>query len=322
VTLLELDDTDLSGYSMQPGAGGFAMPLTGPLGDLSIEAAQLTLGLVALRDDAVTDEVQLTLVVRLRVDDAVHLWSEDAEPLAATVVLDPAAHRLRVNLRLQPAGRSALAASRAATFLQAAGLGTHLALRMPDGRLSPDRLEVPSELRVDDDLARLLKLLADVSRLSAVDVLVPEHVGEELLKDLLTARQLLSGQVVRGRWVTGELRLGQADLETLQAALEQATRHELLHIAAMHLEVGGVTVPLGEVQQQFTDAVVDSLSTERDEVVLRVRAYNGSGPMTMTPVAVPPASVEPILVLAPAAFDELLADLDAPARTSRLRELL
>lgn len=320
--LLELDDTDLSGYAMQPGAGGLAMPLTGLLGDISIEATQPTLGLVALRDDAVLDEVRLMLVVRLRVDDAIHLWSEDAEPLAATVVLDPAAHRLRLNLRLQPAGRSAQAASRAATFLQAAGRGTHLALRMPDGQLAPDRLEVPSELRVDDDLVRLLQLLADVSRLSAVDVPVPELVDKELLKDLLSARQLLSGQVVRGRWATGKLRLGQADLETLQAALEQATRHELLHIASMRLEIGGTTVPLGEVQQQFTDAVVDSLVTEHDEVVLRVRAYDGSGPMTMTPVAVQPAPVEPLLVLTAAAFDELLADLDAPARRSRLRELL
>ncbi len=191
MTLLELDDADLTGYAMQPGAGGPAMRLAAPLGDLSIEATQVVLGLVALRDDVVLDEVRMTLVVRLRVDDVVHLWSENAEPLAATVVLDPAAHRLRMNLRLQPAGRSARAASRVATFLQAAGLGTHFALRLPDGQLAPDRLEVPPELSVDDDLVRLLRLLADVSRLAAVDVPVPEDVDEDLLKDLLMARLLL-----------------------------------------------------------------------------------------------------------------------------------
>ncbi len=90
----------------------------------------------------------------------------------------------------------------------------------------------------------------------------------------------------------------------------------------MRLQIGGATVALGEVQQQFTDAVVDSLVIEHDEVVLRVRAHDGSGPMTMTPVAVQATPIEPLLVLTPAAFDQLLADLDAPPRPSRLRELL
>lgn len=322
MALLELDDTDLTGYAMQPGIGGLAMPLTAPLGDLSIEETQVGLGLVALRGDEVLDEVELTLVVRLHVDDAVHLWSEDAEPLAATVVLDPAAHRLRMNLRLQPAGRSAQASSRAASFLQAAEQGGHLALRLPGGQLAPDRFQMPGELAVDGDLVRLLQLLSDVGRLAAVDVLVPEVVDEDLLKDLLMARQLLSGQVVRGRWATGELRLGNAALDTLQGALEQSTRHELGHTASMQLVVGATTVPLGEVWQQFSDAVVESLVTEHDEVVLRVHAHDGSGPMTMTRLAPAPAPVEPRLILAPAAFDELLADLDAPPRRSRLRELL
>lgn len=90
----------------------------------------------------------------------------------------------------------------------------------------------------------------------------------------------------------------------------------------MQLVVGATTVPLGEVWQQFSDAVVESLVTEHDEVVLRVHAHDGSGSMTMTRLAPAPAPFEPRLVLAPAAFDELLADLDAPPRRSRLRELL
>jgi hypothetical protein len=322
VALLELDDTDVTVYATETGVRGLVKPMTAPLGNISIEDAQVGLGLVALRGTEVLDELRLTLVVRLRVDDVVHLWSEDTEPLAVTVVLDASAHSLRLNLRLQPAGRSARAASRAASFLHTAASGSHLALRLPDGELAPERLALPDELRIEEGLVRLLRLLADVSQLAAVDVPVPELVGQELLKDLIMAQRLLSGRVVRGRWATGELRLRHADLDTLQAALKQATRHELLHVAPMTLHVDDTAVPLGEVQQQFTDAVVESLAVEQDEVVLRVRAYDGSGPMTMTPVRLDPAPIEPRLILAPAAFDELLADLDAPPRHSRLRELL
>lgn len=271
--LLELDDADLTGYATRTAAAGAATPVNTHLTGLSIEDAQVALKLVALLDDDVLDEVQLMLAVRLQVDDVVHLWSTDDEPLAATVVLEPASHHMRLTLRFQPTGRSARQASRTATFLQAAGQATHLALRLPDGQLAPDRLQVPPELGLEAGLVRLLDLLAEVSQLSGVDLPVPEHVDDELLKDLLVARRLLSGQVVRGTWATGELRLEHADLDTVRAALEQAEQHDLLHVAPLDLNVHGTRVPLGPVQQQFTHAVVDHLAAEHDDVVLRLRAY-------------------------------------------------
>src|SRR4051794_9812197 len=140
--------------------------MTTPLGDISIEDAQVEFGLVAMQGTEVLGEHRLLLTARLRVDDVVHLWSEDTEPMSATVVLDPSAHSLRLNLRLQPAGRSARAASQAANFLLAAARGSHLALRLPDGNLAPDRLVLPDELQIEEGLVRLLRLIADVSQRS------------------------------------------------------------------------------------------------------------------------------------------------------------
>lgn len=37
----------------------------------------------------------------------------------------------------------------------------------------------------------------------ALDLLLPEEVDEDLIKDLVVARSLLNGQPVRGRWTSG-----------------------------------------------------------------------------------------------------------------------
>lgn len=321
-TLLKLEDADLDEYTDAGVRGSELAPVSLPYTMLEAEATHVVFGLAAMKDDHLLDETRLVLAVRLRVDDVVHLWSDESGALAATVVLDPATRRMEMNLRFAPAGRSAVAAVADAMFLQAAGAATHLALRLPDGQFAPDRLPVPSQLKVDEGLVRLLQLIADVAHLANVDVPVPEEVDEKLITDLISARRLLSGKAVRGHWSTGEVRLDTSGLAAFQQALKEGSRHELLHVSATTLNVHGTVIALGEIRQQFSDAVVDDLTVEGNTVVVRLRAHDGHAPTVMTPAAVAPMPFEPHLVLAPSAFDELMADLDTPVRASRLREML
>lgn len=322
VALLDLEDVDLDAYVGAELRGGEPISVNLPFAGLEAEATQIALGLAAMRDDTLLGEIPLVLAVRLRVDDVVHLWSDESSALRATVVLDPRIHTMRMNLWFAPAGRSASSAAAGAAFLNAGSTATHLALRLPDGHLAGDRLPVPTGFKVDEGLVRLFELIAEVARLAQVDVLVPEDVDEELIKDLVLARYLLSGQAVRSRWSTGEARFDISSLATLKEILEPGSRHDLNHTATMSLDVQGTQVPLGEVRQQFSDAIVEDLIVEDDAVVLRLRAHGGSAPTVMTPTVVAPEPLEPHLVLPETVFDELVADLDAPVRPNPLRKLM
>lgn len=320
--LLDFEDPDLDRYDSAGVLGVEPAPSALPFTALEPEATQLVLGLAAMNNEQLLDETRLVLVVGLRVDGVIHLWSDDSNALSASGTLDPASQRMEMALRFAPAGRPAEAVAADARFLQAAGACTHLALRLPDGQLAPDRVPFPVQLRVEDGLVRLLQLLADVARLAHIDVPFPKEVDQELIKSLVAARRLLSGETVRGRWSTGQFRLNTCTLPAIRRMFEQGGRHELLHVAGKTLDLDGTPVPLGEIRHQFSDAVVESFAVEQDTVVLTLRAYGGSAQMAMIPTPAIPLPLDPHLVLSPAAFDELVADLEAPARASLLRELL
>ncbi|MFC6155861.1 hypothetical protein [Kribbella jiaozuonensis] len=90
----------------------------------------------------------------------------------------------------------------------------------------------------------------------------------------------------------------------------------------MAMQIGDTTIPLGEVQDQLSDAVVDDLSKEAGTVTLKLRAYSGSSPAEMRPAVLAPPRIEAHVVIPEATFNEMLEDLDAPRRPSKLRELM
>ncbi|GAA1534640.1 hypothetical protein [Kribbella lupini] len=298
-------------------------PFAVPLGSIEAEATDVSLGLAVLQGNQLVAERHLLLEVRLRIDDIVHLWHDRHDAISAAVTIDPAQMRLSISLTFNPVGISAARASEAAEFLRIASIdGAQFALRLPDGTLGPERIPVSPNLKVDEKLVRLLRLIADVGRLANVDVPVPSETNAELIRALLTAQQLLSGQPVRRRWDTAEIKLDSATLEPLKEALEKSSRHEFLQVAEMFLKIGDVVIPLGEIQQQFSDAIVKDVAVEDRGVVLRLRAHGNSSPVEMRPANLAPPPIEARLAIPEAAFNELLDDLDTPARPSKLRELM
>lgn len=294
-----------------------------PLGSIEAEATQVTFGLAVLKDEHLIAERQLLLEIRVRFDDIVHLWHYGHDAISAAITIDPRAKQLRLNLTFTPAGHSAARVVQAAEFLQLASTeDTRLALRLPDGTLAPERVSIPPELKVDDKLIRLLRLIADVGRLANVDIPVPDDIDEENVRDLFTAQQLLSGQPVRRRWSAAEITLESAALGPLQEALEKASRHEFLRVAQMAIQISGLVIPLGEIQEQFSDAVVEDLSVTDSEVVLRLRAYDETASVEMRPQLLAPPPIEAHVTVPESVFNDLLDDLDTPSRPSKLRELM
>lgn len=320
--LPEVDDPDAALYAPTGLTGGAGLPFDVPASVVDAAATRTALVLVAVRGDEEVAETRLMLTVRLAVDDAVHLWSDRRGGLTASVVLAPRDHRLRINLAFAAAARPATEAAADAAFLQAAADAGAIAIRLPDGSLAPDRIAVPAEAGVEPALLRLLNLLADVSLLSRTELTVPAETDEELVKDLLTARRLLNGQEVRGRWRTGEIVLGPGGLDAVREALAAGDAHELVTVSESHLDYMDVRVPLGEVRQVYANAEVEEVVERPGEVVLRVRARGGSAETVMTPAAPRAEPVEPDVVLPGRVFDELAHDLAEPPRRSRLRDLL
>jgi hypothetical protein len=319
-----LDDADLDRYTGAADLRGAEAPFRLPLALIDAEATQVTLSLVALKDEQAVAERRLTFTVRLRIDSAVHLWSDESGALTAALVLDPDAQRMDLRLRFAPAGKAAPAAAADALFLRTASAASHLVLRMPDRDLAFHEAPFPTELHVEEGLVRFLELLVEVAQLAGVDLSVPKQVDQQLINDLLVARGLLRGKQVRGKWTSGEITLEIAALPSVEQMRTEADRHQLMQVSYMSLDIGGVRVPLGEVKQYLSDAVVEGITVdeEAETVILRVSAYGGSAVSVMMPSAGKPLPLEPHVVLPSAVFDELLADLDAPARTSKLRELL
>ncbi|SOC52127.1 hypothetical protein SAMN05660748_3963 [Blastococcus aggregatus] len=314
------DDDPLVGWTARSPASPVGAAIDMALTHAAIEDTDLELGLAAVHGDAPVATARLRFLRRLRVDDVVHLYSERDRALTADLTMDPRSMKLSVHLEFAPAGRSATQAAADAEVLHAAATGA-LALVMPDGQLAPERFPASGGLAVDASLLRLLRLLADMSVLSGRDIIVPEHLGEDLIKELLRGRRLLRGETVRGHWTTGQVRFAGEDVGRLRAAVAVGDRHQLRMETEPTVVVGGVVVPLGEVEQVFEDAIVESLEQDGDDVVLALRAPEGSATMSLIPIAAPTA-LDPRVVLTDAAFDDLLADLDQPVRPSRFRELL
>jgi len=317
-TLLDLPDGDLAPYAKtitgsEPASFAVRTP---PIG---VEDADVALGLVAMRDSDVLAETRLTLVTRLTGESSVHLWSDASRALTASVTLHTSQHKLGIQLRFAPAGQSATVSAEDALFLRAAGSSTHITLRLPDGRLSGDRLPVPADMTIDEASVRLLTLMADVARLSGADFPVPETVSDELLKNLVVASRLLHGESVRGTWHEGEIPL---DRRSQIAAIDRTQRHELMTVGPRALTVSGIVVPLGDVRQVYSDAEIDDIVDVADRVVLRVRAHGGEATSVLSPVPAEEQAINPHVVLAPPVFDELVDELGRPARQGRLRQLL
>ena len=298
--------------------------LEAPLGSIEAEGTDLSLGLVVLHGDQIVAERNFDLSVRFRVDNVVHLWHDRGDAVSATFTLDPIKRRLGISITFAPVGNSAARAADAAEFLHhASAEGAQLALRLPDGSIGPERISMPPAVRIDEKMVRLLRLIADIARLSNEDIRVPDDINEELVGELIMARQLLSGQPVRRRWQAAEVKLDNAAKDLLKEALAKSSRHELLQVADMWLNIGELTIPLGQVQQQFSDAVVEDLVADDGEgVVLRLRAYGGAADVEMRPTILAPPPIEAHRVIPEDAFNELLADLDTPARPNKLRELM
>jgi hypothetical protein len=138
----------------------------------------------------------------------------------------------------------------------------------------------------------------------------------------LTARRLLQGEEVHGKWTTGEIRLKGEAHPLLRKALADSTRHEFMHVASMRLELPGAVIELGEIQQVMSDAEVEELREDASGVVLRLRAHGGSAPSLVRPISVRALPVPCRYEVDEEVFQELLEDLDGPARDSALRQLL
>ena len=323
-SLAELDDTDLGRYLGLPRLRRTSVPFADvpAMTGINAEATRVKLGLIALDDGRIVAERPLLLSVRLTMDSVTHLWSDEGA-MTAAVVFDPRARRLSMSLQFTPHGTSAEAAASDAGFLHALGSATHLALRSSDGQFLLGQTDVPVELRIDDGSVRFLRLLADVAALAGVDLTVPADVDGELVKDLLSARRILRGEEVRGRWKTASIRLDTSAREAVENALGKGERHSFSHVFPMTLRVGSREIPLGEVRQIISDAEVRDIRAEGDEIVLELVAPNGGlGQAVLVPSVSEPVEIAPNVVLPETLFDELVADLDAPARPSRLRELL
>jgi hypothetical protein len=317
----EFQPDELAKYKAdRQGAGSASFDLATDL--LDAEATRITLGLVALRDEEILQETSLNLAVRLRVNDAVHLWSEESRPLRAALIVHWASGSMHLTLTFDPVGQSARVAYKDAIFLDSFTPGTRMALRLPDGQLTPDRIPAPVGIALDAGTLRLVRLLADVSELSGVSVPVPKEVDDELVQDLLTARALLRGETVHGRWASGELRFASLALDPLKASLAKSPRQQLLTVAHMSIDVRGTVVPLGEVRQILADALVEEVAREDDTVVLRVRAFDGEAPSSMTLLHDEKEDLPARVTLCDEAMDHLLADLEEPPRGTKLRELL
>ncbi|MFL6136628.1 MAG: hypothetical protein ACJ74O_02380 [Frankiaceae bacterium] len=199
---------------------------------------------------------------------------------------------------------------------------THFAIRLPSGQLSSDRIEIPETLRIDDSSSNLLDLIGDVSRLAKVDLLVPEHVSDEMLQDLLVARRLLTGQEVRGTWRTGSLELVPGPgLDLFRRALQAGTRHEFVTVSELSPELLGGRIPLGKVQQQLSDTEVVSITERGDVALVELRAHEGEGLSVMRPLSRRIEPLDPHVTLAPDALAQMLSDEDDGGE-SRLRALL
>lgn len=319
--LVELDREALSGFAAQARFETTRWPVELSDVPVSAEVTDIALGLVALVGDQPVAETMLRLSTRFVADATITLFTADDEALSASIVFDQQTRRMRLNVTFSPAGKSAASAADEAHFLQQLGSADAMALRLPDGRLTNDRIQLPEFLKVDSSLLRLLDLLSDVSRLSRTDVPVPIEVDEELINDLLVARRLLQGQSVEGTWSTGEVRLRLEARELVEEILK-TERHQFLTVAEMFLDIEGTTLPLGEIRQVFSDAVISSYEEKGDELVLRLRAAEDKAPSIMSPVAVQDTRLEPNLGISDESFEELLSALDAPPRRHPLRDQL
>ena len=321
-SLRTIEDADPAALSGKYPPDSIDLPLLLPPSISVAESTRLVLALVALEGGRPVSEVDLVLTVRLIVDGVVHLWSNEDAPLTATLVMDPENQYAKLDLQFLPIGRDARMATSAAAFLAALQGGAQLGFRGPDGHLLSDRVEVSQDFYIDERLVRFLTLLSDVGRLSRSRLLVPESVDEELVKDLFTAQRLLQGNEVRGTWASGEIRLERQAVPHIEEGLARGSRHELMSVSDMQLELPGATVELGEIRQVFSDAEVEDVRVEGDDIVLRMRAYGGMGKMVLIPTERKVMPMSARLELDGPGFRRLLADLDEPTRHSKLRQIL
>ena len=319
-----LEAARLAQYSGAASFHAVEAPLSVHAASFEAEATNVTLSVVAVRNTEILGERKFVFTVQLTIDSTTYLWSDDGGALKAVATFDSQTRRINLSLTFDPVGKAAIAAAADSTFLRAVSASTNLALRMPDGELAPDVISIPAEFVINDSLLNYLQLLAEVSQLAGMNLAVLEEASLETTNDLLVARGLLRGEDVQGEWHGGEFRLAIAALPAIQKMQSEAARHAFLLIAPLWLEISKTQVYLGEIRQHIPEAIIDDVRVDEQagKVILHVSAPGGSAATTFTPIVSASSIIEANVVLPDVVFDELLADLDAPPRNTRLRELL
>ena len=320
----ELEDADLAQYSGAVNLRAVEAPLTFHATSFDAEATDIAISLVAMENTKILRERKFVFTVHLAIDSSEHFWSDDGGGLKAAIAFDANAGIMNLRLAFDPIGKGAIASAADAVFLRAVSAASSLSLRMPNGDLAPEKIPVPDQFVMGDSLLRFLQLLADVSQLAGLDINVPGELNRELANDLLVARGLLRGEEVQGKWHNGKFNLGIDALSAIEQKREEADRHDFMLVAPVWLEIGGSQVYLGEVAQHISCAIIDSVRVDEQagKVILNVSASGGSADSKFRPIVRASSYIEPNVVLPDAVFDELLADLDAPPRVTRLRDLL
>jgi hypothetical protein len=281
-----LEDADLAQYSDALDLHAVEAPLTIPADFFDAEAADIILSLVAMDNAEILSERKFVFNVRLVIDSSEHLWSDDGGALKSTVIFDAQTRQMNLRLEFDPAGKDAATAASDAAFLQAVSVATDLALRMPNGDLSSDRISIPEQFVVEDGLLVFLQLLAEVSMLGGVAIEVPRQLDRNLANDLIVARGLLRGEEVRGKWHNGEFSLGLSALPAIEQRQREAEQHEFMLVAPLWLEVGESRVYLGEIAQHISRAVIENVRVDEQagKVILNVSAPGGSADSTFRPI--------------------------------------
>ena len=319
-----LEDAAVAQYATAVNLHAVEAPLTVHIASFDAEATNIALSLVAMRDSEVLQEREFVFSVKLVIDFSTHLWSDDGGALKVAVTFDSQSQSMTLRLAFDPAGKGSIAATADVAFLRAVSTATGLALRMPNGDLAPDRIPVPEQFVVDNGLLNSLQLLAEVSKLAGIDIKVPQEIDRDFANDLVVARDLLRGETVHGKWRGGQLSLDIAALSAIEEQRKTAERHQFMIIAPHWLEMGETQIYLGEIAQHISDVRIEDVHVDEaaGKVVLEVSAPNGSSDLTFKPIARAESAIESNIVLPDAVYDELLADLDAPPRHTRLRDLL
>ncbi|MEU1757074.1 hypothetical protein ABZ436_31110 [Micromonospora matsumotoense] len=101
----------------------------------------------------------------------------------------------------------------------------------------------------------LVKALDEIQRASGVYFALPEALSEDEVGDIRTARRLLSGDEVRGKWSSVTMSSTAGVLPSLRSTIARGS-NQLMVEAELTLEIAGQKIPLGQTRRVFPNAVV------------------------------------------------------------------